>query len=76
MMLYIPKKTGEEIDSIFSIVDGYMRQGRESCARKAADSFIFSDAPVFMEKLPLLEESLLMARRRRIRNKEVSDERT
>ncbi|WP_404939281.1 Eco57I restriction-modification methylase domain-containing protein [Pseudomonas atacamensis] len=75
MMLYIPQKTGEEIDSIFSVVDGYMRQGRESCARKAADSFIFSDAPVFMEKLPLLEESLLMARRRRIRNKEVSDER-
>lgn len=73
LMLYIPQKTSVEIDSIFSVVDAYLRQGRESCARRAADGFIFSDAPEFLEMLPLLEESLLMARRRRVRNKDVSD---
>lgn len=72
--LYLPSKSELEIESTFSLVDALTRQGREDCARAAADSFIFSDAPIFRKELDQLAQSLITARKRRVRNKEVSDE--
>ncbi len=72
--VYLPLKTEGEIAEAFALVDHYMRQGLEDSARAAADDFIFSCAPVFSRQLPLLESSLRTARKRRVRNKEASDE--
>lgn len=72
--LYLPHKTEVEIEHVFSIIDRHMREGNEEYARTAADQFIFSGSSVFRKEIPHLTQSLMIARKRRIRNKEVSDD--
>ncbi|TRV24384.1 MAG: hypothetical protein EWV40_06735 [Microcystis flos-aquae Mf_WU_F_19750830_S460] len=64
----LPKKGAGEVREAFEAIDKLLRVGDAEAARKLADEFVLSGEERFKEALPLLEESLETARRRRIRS--------
>ncbi|MCP1582848.1 HsdM family class I SAM-dependent methyltransferase [Pseudoxanthomonas mexicana] len=66
----LPRRDGAQVREAFSRIDSLLRSGKSDAARIAADTFIFSDNQHFMRVLPLLEESLHITRRRRMRSHE------
>ncbi|MGS0623427.1 HsdM family class I SAM-dependent methyltransferase [Ralstonia sp. VS2407] len=69
LLLYLPKRSRTEENSVFSQIDKLYRENQFDRAREAADSYLFRDAPDLMSAMPVLSEALFVARKRRAGNR-------